>query len=108
MARSSQHFFFLISRLYSTSGGRWFITDRPKLRPRSLLKEFFRALGEDGIAACTGLVASVAPHQNRFPQARLELVRLHLLQETEQWQEFCNGVWQVATAVAVVVREPVA
>ena len=24
--------------------------------------------GEDGISACTGVLASVSPHQNRFPQ----------------------------------------
>mmetsp|Transcript_50616 Transcript_50616/g.103086 ORF Transcript_50616/g.103086 Transcript_50616/m.103086 type:complete len:801 (+) Transcript_50616:39-2441(+) len=62
--------------IYSTSGGRWFITDR-----------------EDGISACTGVLASVSPHQNRFPQ------------ETEQWQEFTSGVWQIAPSVAVVVDE---
>ncbi|CAK9073545.1 unnamed protein product [Durusdinium trenchii] len=62
--------------IYSTSGGRWFITDR-----------------EDGISVCTGLIASITPHQNHFPQ------------ETEQWQEYVNGVWQPSPAVAVVVDE---
>jgi len=62
--------------IYSTTGGRWFITDR-----------------EDGISACTGVLASVSPHQNRFPQ------------ETERWQEFTHGVWQLASFVAVVVDE---
>eukprot|EP00435_Cladocopium_sp_Y103_P033591 s483_g8.t1 len=85
--------------IYSTSGGRWFITDR-----------------EDGISACTGVLASVAPHQNRFPQefrvacgtcgTGLALVTaLVAAGPTEQWQEFTSGVWQVAPSVAVVVDE---
>eukprot|EP00439_Symbiodinium_sp_Y106_P075253 s1357_g14.t2 len=59
--------------LYSTSGGRWFVTDR-----------------EEGIASNTGLLASNALHQGRLPQ------------ETEKWQEFVDGAWQLAPSVLVV------
>ncbi|CAE7429994.1 ADL1 [Symbiodinium sp. CCMP2592] len=59
--------------LYSTSGGRWFVTDR-----------------EEGIASNTGLLASNALHHGRLPQ------------ETEKWQEFVDGAWQLAPSVLVV------
>ncbi|CAE7532033.1 pum [Symbiodinium necroappetens] len=59
--------------LYSTSGGRWFVTDR-----------------EEGVASNTGLLASNALHQGRLPQ------------ETEKWQEFVDGAWQLAPSVLVV------
>lgn len=58
--------------IYSTNGGRWFVTDR-----------------EQAIALCGGILTSAGPHHGLYPH------------EIEQWEHFQENTWQPAKEVCL-------